>query len=44
MHVTESSVTSTKLWKNACYISNTPDITVTVTGSEVAGPVPSSDL
>ena len=44
MHVIESSGISTKLWRNASYISNTPDITVSVTASEVAVPVPSSDL
>ena len=44
MHVIESNVICTKLWRNASYISNTPDITVSVTASEVAGPVPSSDL
>ena len=44
MHVIESSGISTKLWKNAGYISNTPDFTVPVTASEVAGPVPSFDF
>ena len=43
MHVVESTCISTKLRRNASYISNTPDITVSVTTSEVAGPVPSSD-
>ena len=32
-----------KLWWNASYISNTPDIIVSVTTSGVAGPVSSSD-
>ena len=44
MHVIESCGISTKLWRNASFISNTLDITVLVTASEVAGPVPSSDL
>ena len=42
MHVIESSGIPTKLWK--IYISNKPDITVPVTASEVAEPVPSSDF
>ena len=42
MHVIESSGIFTKLWWNVSYISNTTDITVSVTTSEVAGPVPSS--
>ena len=44
MYVSESSGITTNLWRNASYISNTPDITVPVIASEVAGPVPSSDL
>ena len=44
MHVIQSSVICTKLWRNASYISNAPDITVPVTAGEVAEPVPSSDL
>ena len=44
MHVTESSGISTKVWRDASYISNTADITVPVTSSKVAGPVPSSDF
>ena len=44
MCVIESSGISTKLWRNASYISNAPYITFPVTASEVAGPVPSSDL
>ena len=42
MHLIESSSISTKLWRNASYISNAPDFTVPAAASEVAGSVPSS--
>ena len=44
MHVIESTGIFTKLWRNASYISNAPDITVKATASEVGGPAASSDF
>ena len=43
MYVIESNGISTKLWRNAGYISNKTDIKVPITASEVAVPVSSSE-